>query len=291
MLAIIGSVTSAIANFYFPFGGNPMKKLLASASLLILSSAAASAADLPMKAAPYVAPIPVFSWTGCYIGAHAGGGTMTDSNTHDGTNPLFGGISVIEFGSNGNNGIGTGGVAGGQGGCNYQDGNAVFGLEAVGYWSGLRTTTGFSATAGEGFAFTQTAKNKSDFSIAARVGIAFDRTLIYGKAGWVWGNFEFGTAFTECFDCGSIAFAQSGTLNGLLLGIGIEHAFARNWTVKLEYNHLQFGSKSLSASAFEDGIFVPSATTEFTQHATKDIVKVGFNYLFNWGAAPVLAKY
>lgn len=64
-----------------------MKKLLTSASILVLGSVAASAADLPMKAAPMVAPIPVFSWTGCYIGGHVGGGTMTDSNTHDGAIP------------------------------------------------------------------------------------------------------------------------------------------------------------------------------------------------------------
>jgi outer membrane immunogenic protein len=290
MLLVINAVTSIYLSFLKLTGGVPMKKLLASASILVLGSVAASAADFPLKAAPMVAPIPVFSWTGCYVGLHAGGGTMTDSNTHDAVNPVFGGLSVIEFGANGNNGIGTGGVAGGQGGCNYQDGNAVFGLEAEGYWSGLRTTTGFTLPT-EGLSFTQTAKNKSDFSIAARVGIAFDRTLVYGKAGWVWGNFDFGSAFTECINCGSIAFAQSGTLNGLLLGLGIEHAFARNWTVKLEYNHLQFGSKSLSAAAFEDGFAIPQLSSSFTQHATKDIVKVGFNYLFNWGAAPVLAKY
>ena len=37
-----------------------MRKLLASASLLVLSSASAMAADLPMKAAPYMAPAPLF---------------------------------------------------------------------------------------------------------------------------------------------------------------------------------------------------------------------------------------
>ena len=55
-----------------------MKKLLlASASLCALGSASALAADMPMKAAPpYVAPVPVFSWTGCYIGVHGGAGAM-----------------------------------------------------------------------------------------------------------------------------------------------------------------------------------------------------------------------
>ena len=60
-----------------------MKRLLASVSILALSSVAVSAADLPMKAPPYAAPIPVFSWTGCYVGGHAGAGTMRDSFTQD----------------------------------------------------------------------------------------------------------------------------------------------------------------------------------------------------------------
>jgi outer membrane immunogenic protein len=98
-----------------------MKKLLASASFIVLSSATVFAADLPMhysKApAPYMAP--VFNWTGCYVGVHGGAGAMRDSFTDQ---------------------TGTGGLAGGQLGCNYQDGNWVFGLEGEGYWSGMKAT-------------------------------------------------------------------------------------------------------------------------------------------------------
>src|SRR5262249_30868217 len=66
------------------FMGVMMKRLLASASILALSSVAVSAADLPVKAAPVLPPPIPFSWTGCYVGLHAGGGVMRDSNTHDG---------------------------------------------------------------------------------------------------------------------------------------------------------------------------------------------------------------
>jgi outer membrane immunogenic protein len=271
-----------------------VKKLFATASILALSSAAVSAADLPMKAPPYAAPISVFSWTGCYVGAHGGGGTMHDSNTQD-FNPLFG------FSSTQNGGTGTGGVAGGQIGCNYQDGNAVFGLEGEGYWSGIRTSTGVSETITEGATtfnetFNSTSRNKSDFSIAARFGLAFDRTLVYGKAGWVWGRFDFGTSETTSVTGeGSTirAFTQSGTLDGLLLGVGVEHAFTQNWTVKLEYNFLDFGSKALNASCFDGGSgSCTGLLLSTTQHAQKHIFKVGFNYLFNaWGAPPLVAKY
>jgi outer membrane immunogenic protein len=232
-----------------------------------------------------VAPIPVFSWTGCYIGAHVGGGTMHDSFSQDNSDRDF------PFSSNqGNNGTGTGAVAGGQVGCNYQDGNAVFGLEAEGYWANLRTTSGnsFNSIDGESF-FTHT-RNKSDFDIAARVGIAFDRTLVYGKGGWVWGNFGFDSVETFCCTNIDTFTGQNKQLNGLLLGVGIEHALTRNWTVKLEYNFLDFGSQPVTfVETFNGRIDTTTRTT--TEHASKQIVKVGFNYLFNWGAAPVLAKY
>ena len=44
--------------------------IAASAALLSLGlSVPAKAADMPVK---YVAPAPVFTWTGCYVGAHVG---------------------------------------------------------------------------------------------------------------------------------------------------------------------------------------------------------------------------
>src|SRR5882757_8734026 len=131
-----------------------MKKLLATASFLVLGSASVLAADLPVKYKP--APImaaPVFSWTGCYIGVHGGGAAMRDSFTE--TN-------------------GTGGIAGGQVGCNYQDGNWVFGVEGEGYWSGIKSRSSFTSLNNEGFSHSDETRNKYDFSIAARAGIAFD---------------------------------------------------------------------------------------------------------------------
>jgi outer membrane immunogenic protein len=251
----------------------------------ILGVGAAASADLPMKSMPYAAPAPVFSWTGCYVGVHAGAGVMRDS---------VGATSMMGLGTNY---TGTGGLAGGQLGCNYQDGNWVFGAEGEGYWSGMKTSN--VSTDSLGFGDTDTAKNKYDFSIAARAGIAFDRTLVYGKAGWVWGKFDFLSTNTDSccsFSGGPFASSSSasGTLNGLLLGVGIEHALTNNWTVKLEYNYLNYGSKAVSFTSCSNGIgpstvCFPDGTV--TVRADKQIFKIGANYLFNMGSAPLVAKY
>jgi outer membrane immunogenic protein len=253
------------------------------AASTILGIGAASAADLPMKAAPYAAPVQIFSWTGCYIGVHAGAGAMSSS----------GGVRESSSSSD----RGTGGLAGGQIGCNYQDGNWVFGAEGEGYWSGMKTNNASSSNS-EGVLFSrsaETVKNKYDFSIAARAGIAFDRTLVYGKAGWVWGQFDVLETESCCgTGAGFNSTTASGNLNGLLLGVGIEHAITNNWTVKLEYNYLKYGSKEFSltecsGSSSSPTFCGPVGTDSY--RADKQIFKIGANYLFNMGGAPLVAKY
>jgi outer membrane immunogenic protein len=252
-----------------------MKKLFLATSCLVLCSPAVKAADFPLQTKAAVVAAPAFSWTGCYVGAHVGGGTMTTNSE----------------GSNG-----TGGLAGGQVGCNYQDGNWVFGLEGEGYWSGIRQTNASSEIPnvlnGFGFndSFRRTTSNNNDFTIAARAGITFDRTLIYGKGGWAWGSFK---SSSIDFCCGLVNIpstnALSGTLDGFLVGAGVEHALTRNWTVKFEYNFIAFGSKELSNFSCQGVVCAVTGTSSLS--ATKQIFKVGANYLFDFGGAPVIAKY
>jgi outer membrane immunogenic protein len=254
-----------------------MKKFLLATTCLALTSTVSMAADMgvPYTKAPMMAA-PVFSWTGCYIGAHVGGGTMTSNLEGQGTN-------------------GTGAVAGGQAGCNYQDGNWVFGLEGEGYWSGIRINNNGSEIINPVFnngpeTFRETLKNTDDFTIAARVGMAFDRTLIYGKGGWAWGAFK-DDRFNVCCSVNSTpeTFSTHGTLDGPMFGVGIEHALTRNWTVKFEYDFIAFSNKELSNFNCVGTVCGVTGTSSFSM--TKQIFKVGANYLFDIGGAPLVAKY
>jgi len=74
------------------------------------------------------------------------------------------------------------------------------------------------------------------------------------------------------------------TESGWAAGVGVEHAIANNWSLKLEYLHLDLGHKNFEFPAFPG---LPSRVNE-----KLDIVRVGVNYKFgDWGKGPVSARY
>jgi hypothetical protein len=91
-------------------------------------------------------------------------------------------IRASKMGKGGVDRHGIGGLAGGQIGCNYQTGMLVLGIEGEGFWSGMKVTR--DAFAGTTLVTTGSIRNKCDYDVAGRIGVAFDRALVYGKAGW-----------------------------------------------------------------------------------------------------------
>ena len=237
----------------------------------VVCAGAASAADLAARPMPYAAPAPVFSWTGCYVGVHGGAGVLLDQ----GFQPP-GGVEFVDR-------HGIGGLAGGQIGCNYQVGMLVLGIEGEGFWSGMKVTQDqFGGINGSTLNGSASIKNKWDYDVAGRFGLAFDRALVYGKAGWVAGRFDWNAATVNCpFVC--TATQASATLDGLLIGLGLEYAFFNNWTAKFEYDYLGFDSKNVRFTTICSGNFCgPSPITTNLQNvsADKHIFKVGLNYKF-----------
>jgi outer membrane immunogenic protein len=136
-----------------------MKKLLLSSVALLGFTAGAMAADLPRRAAPqYFAPIPVFTWTGFYVGVNAGYGWSSDDNNNC-LGCFGGGVVTVDTTPGGatvaplalpsgalftGNNIGGGGnrdgfVGGAQVGANYQftpGSGFVVGVEADIQWMG-----------------------------------------------------------------------------------------------------------------------------------------------------------
>ena len=165
--------------------------LLAATALTTAGLTAASAADLPVRAAPppYIAPVPIFTWTGFYAGVNAGWGWRDDDQE-----PVFlapgpgipaGLAGTLNFG-NGDDGGFTGG---GQIGYNFQTGSFVWGVEADIQWADTGDDKDAVFIAGPGFAGTFVPgtfeSNSPEWwgSVRARAGVAFDRVLVYATGG------------------------------------------------------------------------------------------------------------
>jgi opacity protein-like surface antigen len=252
------------------------KSLLAAAVMatpgVMVSIGAALAADLAIKAPPPVAP--VFSWSSCYFGMHAGGGFASK----DITDP-------VQLAQDGILGPGTtagvttahlspsGAVIGGQLGCDYQFApNWVAGVEGSVSGSTMlgRTTVSLPA----GFPGDQAiVTSRTDFlpSVTGRLGYAIDNTLLYGKAGIAWAS----SKYTVVGSLQGTGFGFEGfdTRTGWTAGAGVEWAFSRHWSVNLEYDYYSFGSATLAMS---DNINGFAGQVDARQNI--QVVKAGLNF-------------
>jgi outer membrane immunogenic protein len=184
-------------------------------AIVMLSSASAvsEAADAARGPAyrPPPRPLPFYTWTGLYVGAHVGGGWAD-----------LGGFNS-----------GSGFIGGGQVGYNYQfSPQWVVGVEVEVSGSGIKNNLAnapfIPATIDLNWNVLTT--------VASRFGYAFDNWLVYGKVGGAWADIS--VSVNSPFFTGSTG---GGTASGWMVGVGTEYAFRNNWSAKIEYNHLDFG--------------------------------------------------
>jgi outer membrane immunogenic protein len=215
-----------------------MKRLLLSATALVALASVAQAADLPARvapAAPVFTPVPIFTWTGFYVGVNAGGAWRNDDteavilSPGPGTPGLAGTLTF----PNGDDASFTGG---GQIGYNYQIGSFVVGVEADIQWMDTGNNEAGVFVAGPGFSGTFVPgvfdNNQSEWfgTVRARLGVAIDRVLIYGTGG--------------------LAYTEDNT--GWVVGGGVEWAMPVNW----------FGSSAVTLGL--EGLWVNIDRDNFT---------------------------
>lgn len=234
----------------------------------------ATAADMAVKARPAPIMAAPFSWTGFYVGANVGGGWGTKDWTDPNNCVLCTGIPRYL----GRTDV-SGWLAGGQIGANYQFGAVVLGIEADASWADIN---------GSHFDITTPANalgTKVDAvgSVTGRLGYAFDRALVYVKGGAAWVNEKHwirdGTGF-------QFATANDLTRWGWTIGGGLEYAIDYNWSVKGEYQYMDFSNESDTRFRCP-----PCNLGDFSFRIDQkvNIAKIGLNYRF--GGGPVVARY
>lgn len=215
----------------------------------------AQAADLPRARAPApVAPVayvpPVYNWSGFYVGGNLGAG-FADSSW---TDPFTGAHDTFNKG---------GFIGGGQVGANVQFNALVLGIEGDFDWTGLK------ASGHDSLGNTINTNTQWISTVTGRVGAAFDRLLVYGKGGVAFVHDQ--SSLNDLF--GGTA-STSMTRTGWTAGAGLEYAFAPNWSAKIEYDYLGFGSETVNLPTAHFTPYNTSASLNVQE------VKAGINFKF-----------
>jgi outer membrane immunogenic protein len=197
--------------------------LIASSIAAVVSVAgSAVAADLgPYRSPSRQSSLPPveysqpFSWSGLYMGVQLG---YAGGNTEASSGPTAGFNQSYDYKS-------SGWLGGAHAGYNFQRGNLVYGLEA----DLEKSSQDGNGTGSRGFAHSTALDWQG--SVRGRLGLAFDRTLVYGTAGWAFGDVKVDKGFAN----------YSDVRNGWTAGVGVEHMLTQSLSARIEYRYTDFG--------------------------------------------------
>ena len=127
-------------------------------------------------------------------------------------------------------------------------------------------------------------------SVRGRLGIAFDRLLLYGTGGVAITSFNTTYFDTTGFFTGvpGTNTTISNTRAGFTFGGGVEYAVTDNWSVQAEYRYSKFGHIiGLSVRQSEQLCAPIRAAIVVAQHYLNESqVQVGFSYRFDMMVPP-----
>ncbi len=260
-----------------------MKKIfVAAAAAAALGGASAFAAEMPVKALYSKAPLPLYNWTGFYLGANAGVGVSQTSASTPGGAP----------GSLDRSGAGFAGGA--QAGYNWQFApNWVAGIEGdVGFLTTSRSFLDWSEIDGFGV------KANWYSTLRGRFGYTNGPSLFYATGGaafvHVTNNFD---AFEIPIFASAPTFASKAeTATGWTAGGGIETSLGGNWSAKAEYLYVDAGSQDIFNSGSNIFLLNGGSTLVseggFTAHFDNrfHVYRYGLNYKFGGPRNAVSAR-
>ncbi len=239
----------------------------------------ANAADMYQPAAGGYkdAPAPASIWSGFYLGLNGGYGWQ--NKTADVTNTFIGFPNVDIT----NGFAAAGGFGGGQIGYNWQgrvlSPHVVVGVEADIQGSGIRDSFSQNNSPGSGlFPYDDVFHSKASLdwfgTARARLGYAFDRTLVYATGGFAYGSVN--QQITAINDAHQLFedVHKDGLRTGFVLGGGAEYLIAPAWSVKAEYQYMDLGSSTMTGT--DPLMHSPMAVSSVSN--TFNTVRAGINY-------------
>ena len=221
-----------------------IRKAALAALPFTMLAAGAMAADLPTKKpAPYIAPMPMFTWTGLYVGLQggwAGGGA--------GRVGLFSAPAVVGNHANLGDLAGSGGFIGMRLGYNWQlPSNIVVGLAGDLNADWIKDSI---AGVDAGTVYAGRSKINWDGSLRVNAGYAIDRVLLYVTGGVAFAHQKYTLNTTAPV---VTALNTSRTHTGWTIGGGVQYAVTNNLIAGLEYRYSRFQRKTLFGATVPAG--------------------------------------
>lgn len=244
------------------------------------------AADMPAKMpSPAPAPVVAPSWTGFYLGVHAGWSWSSNASaTTSGIGPGAPLTLPLSFNLDRDSPI-----AGLQIGYNYQFASWVLGIE--GDVSGTRLTSLQNAqnisgvtvgpcTAGFPCGLTTLGQDIQWLASArGRIGYAWGPGLFYVTGGAAWAKVNYSANGTFAGIGAAILqwpVSFSSTASGAVVGGGYEWMLTGNWTLRGEMLHYWFNTTPTAS------VIVGGAPTTYTwSRFDVNVARLGLNYKFN----------
>jgi outer membrane immunogenic protein len=271
-----------------------VKKIGLGVCAAAMFAGSAMAADMPVKA-PVAMPVP-FTWTGIYFGIEGGYAQGKSTNTRNVANSNF------PVGFQGTEST-SGAIGGFEAGANYQFNWFVLGIEGDFQGAAMSGSTTLLSVLKPGDTVVTNRDTDWLSTVTGRLGLAYDRWMIFGKGGAAWRGAN--TAATNTvFSPAGVEVTQetqgASTEFGYVVGGGLEWAPVDNIGLKLEYDWYNFGSQSSTSTTCVlqtpgngcGGIGNVTAPGATTSTPTAWEIKGAINFRFNpFPTGPVVARY
>jgi outer membrane immunogenic protein len=266
-----------------------MKRLFLGSVALVALSLGTSAAFAAEKRVPaYVPPpppAPVYTWSGCYVGGSAGYGTgnsqhfATAGTTFIGANPIPAGTAITDSFDL------SGFIGGFQGGCNWQWGVWVFGIEGDGSAtnkSGQADESPLVPLGGAGRAnWVSETQERWLVTARGRLGLSGwgwwgDKTMVYVTGGAAWAKIDASEWLFAATGPIQRGHQESNVRSGWTVGGGLEYAVGYGWSVKTEFLYVKFDDYT----TFTTGPFAVGNVSPREVKLEDYIWRAGLNYKF-----------
>lgn len=225
-------------------------------------------------------------------GGNGGGSAYTGSGSGAQKFRQSGVIGGVQIGYN----YALGGFGGGFGGGGYGGRGGLFGgitpvlgVEADFDGSGIGSGGSLGDfAAGFPYGYGNNVTVGSDIkyfgTVRGRLGVAFDRLLVYGTGGFAYADTD---AYVNAPAYGIYA-SRNNFHTGIAYGGGFEFALTNNLLLRAEYLHLDLNRKAILNG--DNGV----ATYDVYEKPSIDLVRAGLSYKFDFARAvapPVIARY